>query len=93
MSILDRVLKRGRAPQAEAKSKVTMNEEEARQKRIELWNELRANPSPERAAQIAREATALLDVFGRQHPLYGNINDLIQAAERAAGHERLFAGE
>ncbi len=94
MSILDRLLRRGRGPSATtAAAKPRMTEEEARTKRIALWEEIRAGPTPERAAQIVKEATELLDYFDRQHPLHNSINDLIQAAEKIAGRERLFTQE
>ncbi len=94
MSVLDRLLRRGRSQAAAAAAvKPRMTEEEARTKRIALWDEIRAGPTPERAAQIVKEATELLDYFDRQHPLHNSINDLIQAAEKIAGRERLFTQE
>ncbi|GAB4561520.1 MAG: hypothetical protein Kow0047_08890 [Anaerolineae bacterium] len=90
MSILDRILRREKAREGSAQAtKPRMTEEEAREKRIKLWNEIRSNPSPERAREIVSEANELLDYFGRQHPLHDNILDLIHAAERIAGMDRL----
>ncbi|MCD6290576.1 MAG: hypothetical protein J7M34_08735 [Anaerolineae bacterium] len=91
MSILDKLLRRGRThvDAAEA-TKPKMTDEEAHAKRIALWEEIRGNPTPERARQIIEEATELLDYFDRQHPLHDNVNDLIHAAERAAGLDRLY---
>ncbi|HEY66224.1 MAG TPA: hypothetical protein G4O02_16855 [Caldilineae bacterium] len=90
MSILDKLLRRGRG-QAEAAeaTKPRMTDEEARTKRVALWEEIRAGPTPERAKEIVQEATELLDYFDRQHPLHDNILDLIHAAEKIAGLERL----
>jgi hypothetical protein len=70
-----------------------MTDEEARAKRLALWSEIRANPTPERAVQIVKEANELLEHFGRQHPFHDNINDLIRAAQKVAGQEQLFVGD
>ncbi|NOZ26797.1 MAG: hypothetical protein GXP39_01920 [Chloroflexi bacterium] len=90
MSILDKLLRRGQdqAETAEA-TKPSMTAEEARAKRVALWEEIRSGPTPERAREIIQEATELLNYFDRQHPLHDNINDLIHAAEKIAGLERL----
>ncbi len=94
MSILDRLFRRGQSRAAAAGAvKPKMTDEEARAKRLALWNEVRAGPTPERAAQIVTEAQELLEHFGRQHPFHDNINDLIQAAGKLAGREQLFGGD
>ncbi len=90
MSILGKLFRRGQSQTAEAEAtKPRMTNEEAHNKRIKLWEEIREGPTPERAAEIVKEATELLDYFDRQHPLHDNINDLIHAAERIAGMDRL----
>ena len=91
MSILDRLFRRGErpaAPAATAGKKLT--DEEARLKRLALWEEVRKNPTQERAAEIVEEASALLEYFGRDHPMHDNITELIRTASEIAGKERLF---
>jgi hypothetical protein len=88
MSILDRLLGRGRAAHVTAKV-FQMSPEEAGTKRAALWQEIRAGPTPERAAEIANEATALLDHYGREHALRYNVLELIEQAEKQAGKVRI----
>ncbi|MCC7355758.1 MAG: hypothetical protein IT330_18605 [Anaerolineae bacterium] len=90
MSALDRLFRRGQAKAATTEAVMPkMTEEEARAKRTALWKEMQANPTPERAKEIAQEAAALLNYFGREHPLRDNINELIRAADSVAGRERI----
>jgi hypothetical protein len=90
MSALDRLFRRGQTKTAEVVGVMhKMTEEEIRAKRLALWKEIQENPTPERAAQIATEANALLDHFGREHPMRDNVTELIRAAERLSGKERL----
>ena len=88
MSILDRLLGRGRGVHVTAKV-VQMSPEEAGIKRAALWQEIRTGPTPERAAEIAKQATALLDHYGREHALRYNVLELIQEAEKQAGKVRI----
>ena len=69
-----------------------MTEEEARAKRLALWEEVQAGPTPERAAEIAKEATELLEYFDRNHPLHDRVTELILTAQRIAGREQVFRG-
>ncbi len=90
MSALDRLFRRGQAKAATAEAVMPkMTEEEARAKRVALWKEMQANPTPERAREIAKEAAALLGYFGREHPLHDNINELINAANNVAGRGKV----
>lgn len=91
MSVLDKLFRRGERQVATAEEVVPkMTKEEARDKRLALWKEVRSGPTTERAAEIVKEATALLAYFNRDHPMYDNINELVGAAAELAGQERLF---
>jgi hypothetical protein len=88
MSVLGRLF--GRSPTKHVVEKaIVMTAEEAGTKRVALWQELRAGPTPERAGEIAKEAIMLLDHYGREHALRGNLAEMIQLAEKQAGKERL----
>lgn len=90
MSIVDRLFRRGRREVAVAESTgPKMSREEALAKRAALWLEMQRNPTPQRAAEIAQEASALLQFFGRDHPMYDNISELIRVAHEAATGEKI----
>jgi hypothetical protein len=90
MQSLGRLFRRGEAKATAVQAAVPkMTEDEARTKRMALWKEIQANPTPERAKEIAQEAATLLNHFGREHPLRDNINELIRAADSVAGKDRI----
>ena len=90
MQSLGRLFRRGQAKATATQAAVPMmTEEEARARRIALWKEIQANPTPARAKEIAQEAATLLSHFGREHPLRDNINELIRAADGVAGKDRI----
>jgi|YNPNPStandDraft_1061719.scaffolds.fasta_scaffold227967_1 hypothetical protein len=89
MSIVDRLFRRGRREVATVEpTGPKMTKEEALAKRAALWLEMQRNPTPQRAAEIAQEASNLLQFFGRDHPMYDNINELIRVAHEAATGEK-----